>query len=171
VKRALAGWAYATGLATLGLLVARLATSWRSGLVLDVYLLTLGGLSVLVAVVATRRAFPVESRSALAAALEHEAEPPLRPAELVRLEREATLAVSSAFDLHYWLRPALRTIAEDRLARHGLELDAGGPAVEEVLGEELWELVRPDRAARLRRDEPSLKPGGLRRVVERLETI
>ena len=131
----------------------RSRSSWRDcaqpgrfALELDVYILVVGGLALLEVVMATRQAYPRAAKSALAEALERAAARPVAtPPELERLERELTLGSSTAFDLHYRLRPTLREIADERLAARGLRLDGGGAAVEEALGEELWELVRPDR--------------------------
>lgn len=172
MKRLLAGTAFGASLATLGLLLSIWAAPGRRALEVDVYVLVLGALAVLAAVLATRRAFPLDRGSALAAALEREPRTSLRPHELERLEREVTLGTSTAFDLHYRLRRTLREIAEQRLAdRHGLRLDPGGRPVEAVLGEELWGLVRPDRKPPNERYARGLAPKAVRRVVERLEAL
>jgi hypothetical protein len=172
VKRLLAGLVFSAGLATLALLFARFVEPGRRELELDVYVLVLGSLAVLGAVLATREAFPADGGSALAAALEREPRRPIRPHELERLERELTLANSTAFDVHYRLRPPLREIAEQRLADHrGLRLDAGGTEVEDALGTELWELVRPDREPPLERYARGLDVARLRLIVERLEGL
>jgi hypothetical protein len=172
VKRLLAGTAFGAVLATLALVFVRVAfPGWRD-LALDVYLLVLGALAVLAAVLATREAFPADRGSALASALAREPKRAIRPLELDRLERELTLGTSTAFDLHYRLRPTLREIAEQRLADHRrLRLDEGGREVEEALGEELWELLRPDREPPVQRYARGLDPRSVRRVVERLEAL
>jgi hypothetical protein len=172
MKRLLSGAALMTMLATLAYVVARLAAPGRRALWLDVYLLVLGAIAVFAAVLATRQAFPLDNRSLLAAALEREPREPLRPQELERLEREVTLGTSTAFDLHYRLRPILREVAEQRLAdRRGLRLDRGGREVEAALGEELWELVRPDRKPPKERYARGLAPEAVRQAVERLESL
>jgi hypothetical protein len=172
VKRLLAAFAFGVFLATLALLLAFFAAPGRKGLALDAYVLVLGALAVLTAAVATRQAFPLDRGSTLAAALKHEPRDSLRPSELERLEREVTLGTSTAFDLHYRLRPILREVAEQRLAdRRGLRLDRGGREVEATLGEELWELVRPDREPPEKRYSRGLEPQAVRRVVERLEAL
>jgi hypothetical protein len=172
MKRLLAGLVFGAGLSTLALLFARIVEPGRRELEFDVYVLVLGALAVLGAVLATRKAFPADEGSALAAALEREPRRPIRPHELERLEREVTLGTSTAFDLHYRLRPALREIAEQRLAdRRGLRLDAGGPEVEDALGAELWELVRPDRQPPVERHARGLDVARLRRIVARLEAL
>jgi hypothetical protein len=164
-------WIFLTVLATIALLVARFAQPGRFALELDVYILVVGGLALFQVVMATREAYPRTARSSLVEALDRELPGPLRPPELERLERELTLGASTAFDLHYRLRPTLRDIAGERLASQGLRLDGGGAAVEQALGEELWELVRPDREPPLRRFASGISPDGARRVIERLEAL
>ena len=171
MKRMLQTWAFLTVLATIGLVLARFAQPGRFELELDVYILVVGGLALFQVVMATREAYPHAARSALVEALDREPPGPLRPPELERLERELTLGSSTAFDLHYRLRPTLREITGERLADRGLRLDGGGAAVEEALGEELWEIVRPDREAPERRFAPGLERAAMRRVIERLESI
>jgi hypothetical protein len=171
VKGMIQTWLFLTVLATIVLVLARLAQPGRFALELDVYILVVGGLALLEVVMATRETYPRAARSSLAEALDREPPGPLRPPELERLERELTLGASTAFDLHYRLRPTLRDIAGERLASQGLRLDGGGAAVEQALGEELWELVRPDREPPSRRFASGISPAGARRVIERLEAL
>jgi hypothetical protein len=172
VKRLLAGFAFGAALAAIALLVAWVVQPGSKALELDVFVLVVGALAVLTAVVATRQAFPLEKSSAIAEALKREPREAVRPPELERTERLLTIAATTAFDLHFRLRPVLREVAEQRLAdRQGLRLDSGDPRVEEVLGEELWELVRPDREPPERRFEPGLERAAMRRAIERLEAI
>ena len=171
MKRMIQTWAFLTALATIGLLVARFAQPGRFELELDVYIIVVGGLGLFQVVMATREAYPHAVRSALAEALDREPPGPLRPPELERLERELTLGASTAFDLHYRLRPTLREIAGERLANQGLRLDGGGAAVEGALGEELWELVRPDREPPARRFASGISRDSAQRVIERLEAL
>lgn len=162
MKRFVGGWLVFAAFASLALLLARLLEPGRLELELDVFVLAVGGLALLEIVVVAREAYPREQRSALASALEREGGTITRPPELERLEREVTLATASAFDLHVRLRPVLREIAQMRV-RPG--------EAEEQLGEELWELVRPDRKAPTDRHAPGIEPEALRRVVERLEAL
>jgi hypothetical protein len=172
VTRLIAGVVLGAALASAALIVTRVVEPGHHELELDVYVLTVGGMALLAAILATRRTFPVENGSALAAALEREERAPVRPPDLERTERMLTLAVTTAFDLHYRLRPTLRDVAEQRLAdRRGLRLDSGDPRVEEALGDELWEIVRSDREAPDHRFLPGLPPAALQRVVDRLEAI
>ena len=151
-------WLFLTVLATIALVLARFAQPGRFALEIDVYILVVGELALFQVVMATREAYPRAARSSLAEALDRQPPGPLRPPELERLERELTLGASTAFDLHYRLRPTLRDIAGERLASQGLRLDGGGVAVEQALGDELWELVRPDREPPLRRFAAASRP-------------
>ena len=172
MKRLLAGFVFGAALAAIALVVAWVVQPGYKALELDVFALVVGALAVLTAVVATRQAFPLEQSSAIAEALKREPPEAVRPPELERTERLLTIAVTTAFDLHFRLRPVLREVAEQRLAdRQGLRLDSGDPRVKEALGEELWELVRPDRESPERRFARGLEPAAMKRVIERLEAI
>jgi hypothetical protein len=167
VKRLVAAWLFLTLMASVVLLFARFLAPGSFELELDIFILFVGAVALVDVVIVAREAFRLEGTPAIAAALEHEAEAPRRPAELERLERELTMATASAFDLHARLRPVVQEIAGARLDVRGLRLDQG----EEILGEELWELVRPDRLPPRDRHDPGIPPDALRRVVERLETL
>jgi hypothetical protein len=116
-------------------------------------------------VAAARQALPRRKRSAFAAALgarrdEHYEE----PAQLRRLEREVTLGVATAHDLHLKLLPQLREIARCRLERTGRR-----PS-EETLGR-WWELLRPDREPPEDKFAPGLPESELRALVADLERM
>jgi hypothetical protein len=174
VRRLALVWALAALAATIAYAVARAVEPGRGGLELYVYLLVLGALALLAFLSALRQLLPRAEGSALEEALAERAHEPKRPPELERLEREVVLGAARAFDVHYRLRPVLREIALQRLSdRRGIQLDAEADAVNarKQLGDELWELVRPDR------DPPAYhhaKGPGLPAVagfVERLEEI
>jgi hypothetical protein len=86
--------------------------------------------------------------------------PPGRPNALVRIERELTLATSNAGHVHDRLRPMVRDIAQARLGR---------AATRERLGDETWELIRPDAPEPNDRSAPGLSLRTIRRVIESLE--
>jgi type IV secretory pathway TrbD component len=98
-----------------------------------------------------------------------------RPAEPVRaleeLEHAVEFAGSTAFDFHFRLRPHLVRAATAGLERHGVELGRQPERARQLLGEEAWELVRPDRAAPERRNAPGMELGRLQRVVDRLDAL
>jgi hypothetical protein len=92
--------------------------------------------------------------------------------ELERTERAVLLSASTAFDVHYRLRPILREIAAQRLStRRGLSLDHDEEASRLVVGETTWELVRPDREPPHLRSGPGVRAAELRQVVDSLERI
>ncbi len=172
MKKLFRGFLLAATLPTLAFVFLAYLEPGHRELELDVYLLVVGAMAVMTAVLAVRRAFPVSEGSALAEALEAEPEEPMRPLDLERTERILGMATATTFDLHFRLRPILREVAEQRLGdRRSLTLDSGGPRVEAALGPELWELVRPDREQPENRFAPGLEAETLRRVVERLEAL
>ena len=101
-------------------------------------------------------AAPRARRSDLAAALD-ERRSPSRSAcpQLAKVEREVTLAIGNAYDLHSRLLPHLREIATARLERRG---QRPGP---DTLGR-WWELLRPDRPEPSERFAPGIREAELR---------
>lgn len=83
-----------------------------------------------------------------------------RPPELVRVERELMLGIASEGHLHGRLLPLLREAAA---ARGGLS--------RERLGDDAWELLRPDRPASLDRTAPGIPIRRLRELVATLESL
>ena len=139
----------------------------------DGYALFLGAVGMLWLVRRTRRASGADLPSAFDRAVAARRVPrPSRPATLERVEREVVLSSGSAFDLHVRLRARLRAIAEHRLAAHrGLELDAGTAETRDLLGADLWELVRPDRPMPTDRLAPGLPVRRQRDLLDRVERI
>jgi hypothetical protein len=91
---------------------------------------------------------------------------------LDRAEREIALSMSSAFDAHLRLRPALREVADGLLgARRGIDLDRRPERAREVLGDELWELIGPDRDAPGRRHDGGLAADQIDRLLLALERL
>lgn len=117
----------------------------RAELAVRVYVLVLAGLAAIHLLRALRSAHP-RAASRFEEAFRARTRKDERLPELERLEREVTLAMSTAFDLHYRLRPALRRIAGELLAaRRGIDLDASPAAARIALGDQTWQLVRVDR--------------------------
>lgn len=94
-----------------------------------------------------------------------------RPASLERAEREIALAVGTAFDVHYRLRPSLRTVASGLLLRRGIDLERSPERARAVVGPDAWELIRPDRPAPADRGDPGLPLDAVERAVADLERI
>jgi hypothetical protein len=96
---------------------------------------------------------------------------PSRPEDLEQLERYVTIGSASAFDLHYRLRPALVAIAEGLLWGRGVDLFAEPERARRVLGEDAWELLRPDRPPPEDRHGRALAGGELETVVAAVERV
>lgn len=142
----------------------------RTTLALRVFALLLCGAALLLVLSGLRRAFPRETP------LRRGALRPDRsraiPGMLGRLEQETALGVAGSFDLHYRLRPRLRTLTSDLLAaRRGVSLDGAPERARGLVGETTWELVRSDRPPPEERLAPGLPVNDLRRVVESLERL
>jgi hypothetical protein len=138
---------------------------------LDGLVLFLGALLMAWLVQATRRASGADRPSGYERALlRRPARKPARPAGLEQAERVVVLATVNAFDLHLRLRPRLQAIAEHRLAsRRGLRL--GSEEARVLLGDELWELLQPDRPPPDDRFAPGMPLAAQSAALERLEKI
>jgi len=95
-----------------------------------------------------------------------------QPEELLRMERELVLGVADADHAQRRLLPLLRAAAAARLsARHGLELERRPEAARALLGEEVWELLRPDRPEPEDRHGPGVPRERVAAVIERVESL
>jgi hypothetical protein len=142
------------------------------GVVLDVYLLFLGGITLLALVRTMRVAQPGSGDSPFELALRPIRPRPQRPPELVRLEQRIALAVTTAFDVHFRLRPAVRDVAAQRLwARHAVDLETHPERAQALLGADVWELARSDRPPPGDPFAPGLGVRGIERVVAELEQV
>ena len=131
---------------------------------LHAYFLFLGALLMFVVVSGVGEAVPVARGSSLRRALD---EPPATPTpvpQLAKVEREVTLSVANAYDLHVRLLPHLREVAAARLERSGRR---PGP---ETLGA-FWPLLRPDRPAPEDRFARGIGERDLRALVAFLEEL
>ncbi|MGZ4270836.1 MAG: hypothetical protein ACXVFN_17115 [Solirubrobacteraceae bacterium] len=86
------------------------------------------------------------------------------PAQALRIDRLVRAGIAHAGDVHLQLRPLLTDAVEPALARRGLALDGAEEPVRAVLGERLWEVVRPGRP----RPEDPWGPGLSRRDLARM---
>jgi hypothetical protein len=137
-----------------------------SGYVLALAAIALAGLTRLARPASERRVSHFEE------ILRGRREEPGRPSELVRTEREITLGVTSAGHLHRRLLPLLREAAAARIAaQRGVELAGRPEAARELLGEDVWEWLRPDRPAPEDRHEPGISLARLERLVGELEAL
>ncbi|HET7571334.1 MAG TPA: hypothetical protein VFJ77_01555 [Gaiellaceae bacterium] len=166
-RRALGSFVGATALLLLLLAIHPVsAERLLTGYVLVLAALALASLTRVVQPASTRVA------SAFEQALRDRAERPTRPPELVRTERELTLAAATAGHAHRRLLPLLREVAAARLwAGHGIELWRRPERARAILGEETWELVDPDRPEPDDRNAPGIPLPRVASVVDRLEEL
>jgi hypothetical protein len=172
MRRAAVRSAALAAVAAIILVVALRTLPFRHGVIVQVWLLACGGLMLLQLVSATRAPALDNEPSSFERALRSAPSPPERPPELARLEREIYLGMTGQFYLHRRLRPTLREIAEQRLRdRRGVALDSGDADVLAALGEDGWELLRPDRTEHWNPDATGIPLAELERVVAALERI
>jgi hypothetical protein len=161
----------------LGLLVSvavgitAFTSSGLRSILLDAYLLSMGGILLLALVRTTRAKAPADAVSGLDGAL---AEMRRGPRDFldIALVRDIELSLLSAVHLHVRLRPLLREIAAHRLLKqYGVDLDGEPARARELLGASAWELVRPDRLPPVDRLAPGPPLSDLRNVVAELEKV
>ena len=157
---------------TVVLALVLLSAPGRAGLAVDLYVLLVAAIGLGHLLAALRAALPPRRPSAFEAALRGRRRPAQRIPELERMEREVSLGLATAFDLHYRLRPRLRGVAAELLAaRRGIELDANPDAARRALGDDAWEIVRGDREPPRERFAAGLDIVSLRLAVSALEAL
>jgi hypothetical protein len=93
-------------------------------------------------------------------------------ADLGRMEGVVAESLSTASGVHRRLRPVVRDIVEDRLAmRAGLRLDRDARRVRDLVGEEVWALIRPGQTFPEDGFAPGLRPAELGALLDRLESL
>ncbi len=158
--------------ATCALVAVALVVPGRTELAVHVYLLVLASLASGFLIGVLRRAHPVAAASPFDLGLRSQSRVDASLPELSRLEREVTLATTTAFDVHFRLRPVLRRMSARMLAsRRGVDLERSPAVARTLLGEELWELVRPEREPPQNRTAPGLELRSVRRMVDALEAL
>ena len=156
---------------TLAVGVTALAVSGARAVLLDVYLLGVGGVLLLALVRTTREEGPSTEPSDFDRALAESRRHPSDSGELT-LVRDVRQSTISAFHLHVRLRPILREIAAHRLwMRFGVDLDREQERARELIGANAWELVRPGRLPPSDRLAPGPASADLRVVVDELERL
>ena len=126
--------------------------------------------AALVRTVAARQA--THEPSAFEHALARRRATVVRPPELELIERDIVLGNASAGHLHTRLRPRLRDAAATRLAaHHSLDLDRQPESARRLLGDDGWEIVRPDVEKPEDLYAPGLPLSRLRALVDTLETL
>jgi hypothetical protein len=99
-------------------------------------------------------------------------EPSDRIVELDRLERDVVLATGSELEQHVRIKPLLRDVVEHRLwVSRGIRLEESPERARKVLGDELYELVKPGRPDPNARWFRGLDLHGLGRVLDQIEAL
>ena len=93
---------------------------------------------------------------------------PSRLREIVSVLPESE---QSEFGVDRSLRPLLVPIAAARLGRHGVDMALAPNRAQELLGDVLWEIVRPDRPPAAYRVGRGIADDDLRTAIERLEQL
>jgi hypothetical protein len=154
-----------------GVGIAAFASPGLRTVLLDAYLVALGGVFLLALVRMTLATAPVVKVSEFDRALAAMRKSPPDADEL-DLARDLELSRLNAFHLHLRVRPLLREIAAHRLLRsYGIDLDAEPGRARELVGASAWELVRPDRPSPRDRLAPGPPLSSLRDVVADLENV
>lgn len=167
MRRDVRGAVRALVLPTIALVGIGLIAPGRLELAGRIYALVLCAAVIVVLLLALRRAYPDET-----VLREPAKRAPRRvpPPSLGRIEHETALAVAGSFDLHYHLVPRLRAVAAGLLSsRRNVSLAETPEAARAILGEDVWELVRPDRPAPEDRLAEGIPVRQLARVVDALE--
>ena len=158
-------------LATAALVVALVLAPDRAELEVHVWLLVMLAIAFLLLLQGIHTAYP-SGDSPFLASLRRPSVPAERPASLARTEREVSMAGAAAFDVHFRLRPVLIELAADLLStRRGIDLERAPERARAALGDETWEIVRPDRPEPAQRHAPGLDQAHLDRIVTALEQL
>jgi hypothetical protein len=153
--------------ATLALLVALGVGPVSRDRILAAYVLALATIALAALTRILRGASELPPPSELEHALRPRIDHPMRPPELVRIEREIRLGMSSEWYLQKRLAPILR----DAAAARGVDFERRPAAARELLGDEVWELIRPGRPEPDHQARSALGFPQLRAAVERLERL
>jgi len=157
--------------ASVGLAIGVFVRPSDAGAAVEAYVLFLGALGMALLATGTTRLFAPAGASRVIVARTRPPRPEPRPAELVRIERELEMAMESAFDTYFRLRPILRELVATRLALSAVELDARGGRAEALLGPETWELVRPDAVRPDNHYAPGVRLSAVAQALDKVESL
>jgi hypothetical protein len=139
---------------------------------LAIWIVVVTAIVLLVLVRHSRGGHRLQHTGRFEATLRGRKEAPQPPVDLLRMERELELGIADATHAHRRLLPLLRAAATARLdSRHGIELERRPEAAEALLGEEVWELLRPDRPEPADRHGPGVPRASVAAVIERVESL
>jgi hypothetical protein len=155
-------------LATVGLIVALGLHPIATERILAAYVLLLAAIALEFTTRVLAQQSAADRNSEFENALDRKPQEAIRPAELLRIERELTLGLAGAGHLHSRLLPLLREAAGARLR---LDLARSSVRARAALGDDVWELLRPDRPPPLDRHAPGIARADVARCVDRLEQL
>jgi hypothetical protein len=147
-------------LVTVGLVVALGLHPISRERILAAYVLALAAIGLELTMRILAREAATGELSPFEYALDRKRMEPVRPGELLRTERELALGIAGAGHLHTRLLPLLREAAEARLP---FDLRRSPERARTALGDEVWQLLRPD----LPPPDDRHAPGASRRQIER----
>jgi hypothetical protein len=93
------------------------------------------------------------------------------PLRLRQIAEDLRESEQSEFGVDGSLRPLLVPIVAARLGRRGVDMALTPRRAQELLGDVLWEIVRPDRPSAVYRVGHGLAGDDLRTAIERLEQL
>jgi len=93
------------------------------------------------------------------------------PVRLRQIADDLRESEQSEFGVDRSLRPLLVPIVTARLGRHGVDMALAPQRAQELLGDVLWGIVRPDRPSAGYRVGGGLAGDELRTAIERLERL
>ena len=93
------------------------------------------------------------------------------PLRLRQIADDLRESEQSEFGVDRSLRPLLVPIVTARLGRRGVDMALAPRRAQELLGDVLWEIVRPDRPSAASRVGRGLAGDDLRTAIERLEQL
>lgn len=167
-RRSLVGAA----VATLGLVVALAARPVSPSEIVAGYVLALAAIELThLTRVARGEELWLRNPSDFERALAQRSATRVRPAELVRIERELTLGSATAEHYHTRLAPLLREAAAARLAAHEIDLELRPDRARAALGDGVWDLIRPDRPAPAERNAAGPPLRTLAGVIDTIERV
>jgi hypothetical protein len=153
------------------LVVALLVAPQRATLEIHIWLLVVLGLAFLALMRLVQTLYP-RVPSPFDGSLRRPEVHAERPGSLTRLEREVSMAGSAAFDVHFRLRPVIVELATELLSsRRGIDLERDPDRAHAALGDDVWEIVRPDRPQPTERHGAGIDEAHLGRVVTALEHV
>jgi len=150
------------------LVIPRLSTPRALG----IWVVLVTGLVLVTLIRHSRESGEPEPASRFERALRARKPPTAQPEELLRMDRELVLGSADADHAHRRLLPLLRATAAARIAaRHGFELERRPEAARELLGKDVWELLRPDRPQPEDRHASGVPQERIAAVIARVESL